>query len=322
MGVDSGQAFTLLIESGLHAGVVQRLTPGIYTLGSELEADIVLSDAAVQPLHLMLELDRHGLRLEPLKGSVTIDGESASLEPGGERHLALPAAFTVGDARIQVTAPADLVRDTKRKRMAAAAMGLAVVGVVGLYTFGPLADAVTVADPTTMAMTDQTGPTRSDDGMMATAALDQGDNVLEAPTQDVAAAHIPKVDMDQAAAQLRERLAAASLADIDVIHAGDRLIAKGSAEPSKMSDWQSVQMWFDGAFAGDVLLVANVEPAEKEEPPKLAIEAVWTGDEPYLMAGGRRFYQGASVGDGWTVERIGTDEIILRRGDQSFSLTL
>lgn len=320
MSVDSGKTFTLLIESGLHKGVVQRLAPGIYTIGSELEADIVLSDATVQPLHMMLELDRHGMRLEPLKGPIAIQGEPGPIEPGGERHLALPASFTVGDARIQVTAPADLVRDTKRKRMAAAAMGLAAVGIVGLYTFGPLADAVTIADRPEADMIGQTRPAGPDDGLMA-AALDQSGKT-EAPPKEVVAAPLPEVDLDQAAAELRERLAVASLPGIKVVHGGDRLVAKGSAEPSKMTDWQSVQMWFDTEFAGDVLLVANVEPAEKEEPPKLAIEAVWTGEKPYLMAGGRRFFEGSSVGNGWTVERIGSNEIILRRGDQSFSLTL
>ncbi|MGI9498677.1 MAG: SctD/MshK family protein, partial [Geminicoccaceae bacterium] len=78
----------------------------------------------------------------------------------------------------------------------------------------------------------------------------------------------------------------------------------------------------DGAFGQDFLLVADVEPAEKETPPKLAIEAVWAGDDPYLVAGGRRFFVGAAIGDGWTIGRIGAGEITFKRGDRSFSLTL
>ena len=81
-------------------------------------------------------------------------------------------------------------------------------------------------------------------------------------------------------------------------------------------------MWFDGAFGQEFMLVTDVQEEVLKEPPKLAIEAIWLGDQPYLMAGGQRFHEGSAVGDGWMVEQIRTDEIIFRRGDRTFSLTL
>ena len=65
-------------------------------------------------------------------------------------------------------------------------------------------------------------------------------------------------------------------------------------------------------------MVADVQPVEQQQPPKLAIEAVWSRDEPYPVAGGHRFFVGTHVGDGWTIDRIGPEEIVFKRGDKTF----
>ncbi|MGI9435281.1 MAG: SctD/MshK family protein [Geminicoccaceae bacterium] len=317
----------MIIESGLHAGVVQRFAPGMYTIGSELESDVVLSDPDVASLHVVMELDYRGLRLEPLKGPVSVDGETAPLDPGAERNLPLPATFRIGKARISIKAPHDAVRSKTRLRLAALATSTAVLGMVGLFTFGPMAGSVdsvekpvhredvaqspTAPDPTTAMAADQTSDPST---------IDEADRaVADAALHDVA---FDEVTLDDVAGDLRKRLASAALDDIDLVLAGDRLVARGTADPDMMGEWQSVQMWFDTEHAGQFLLVSEVAPAEKQEPPQLAIEAVWLGDTPYLLAGGHRFHQGAAIGEGWVVEHIGADEIKLKRGDQLFSLTL
>lgn len=314
MSADSGSAFTFFVESGLHAGTVQRLVPGIYTLGSELEADIILSDDGIKGIHLLIELDRRGLRLEPLQGSIAINGESISLEPGDERHLASPASFTIGAATIKITAPKDAVQTKRRMLTAIAAAGLTALAVIGFQLFGsqPGVDAPALALMQEPAPEADSAPKEMADGQ----AVEE--TVAAAP----AIAPAPAVTLDQAASALRQRLAADDFADIEVKTAVDRIVVRGEAEPARMGDWQSIRIWFDGAFGQDYLLQAHVEPAEKAEPPKLAIEAVWVGDDPYLVAGGRRFFVGASIGDGWTIGRIGSSEIVFKRDGKSFSLTL
>ena len=314
MSADSGSAFTLFIETGLHAGTVQRLAPGIYTLGSELEADIILSDDDIKAVHLLIEFDRRGLRLEPLQGSIAIDGESVDLEPGDERYLSSPVSFAIGAVTIKITAPKDVAKAKRRMRAAVVALGLTALAVFGFQLFG--SHQGVHAPPLALVQEPALEADRAPKEMVDGRAVDE--TVATTP----ALAPAPEFTLDQAATALRERLAAGDFTDIEVKTAVDRIVVRGEAEPLRMDDWQSIRIWFDGAFGRDYLLQAEVEPAEKATPPKLAIEAVWVGDDPYLVAGGRRFFVGAPIGDGWTIGRIGAGEIVFKRDGKSFSLTL
>lgn len=317
-------SFTVFIETGLHAGAVQRLEPGLYTIGSELDSDVVLSDPGVESVHAILDFGDTGLRLEPAKGAIAIHGESGRLEPGDERHLTLPAKFSIGDTTISIRAPKDAMKLRVRKRYAMAGMAAAVLGVVGLYAIGPLSGSFAPPPGSEVAGGQHRG--------LPETVIGQADTTLQdrpAPVEPLLpgpAATAPKLDpvvtVDIAAQELRSRLAASSLTSIEVIVRKDHLLAKGTAEAERMADWQSVQMWFDGEYGRDVSLVPQVEPAEKAKPPALAIEAIWAGETPYLMAGGRRYFEGAKIGDGWTIESIKPEQITLSRGDQSFSITL
>ena len=319
-----GQMFTIFVESGLHAGTVQRLGSGSYTIGSELEADIILSDDGVRSIHLVLDLDPRGLRLEPLQGAVAIDGESAALEPGGERHLAFPASFQIGKTAIRITAPADTVQTRRRRRLLIGAAACAMLAVVTFQIINPFAGSA--PGETAQALMQpaeslpESFPADSTAASEATEASPQGETGLLSP-EDAAEAK-PDITLDQAAAALRERLADEGFPDIKVQTAVDRIMARGEADPLRMDAWQAIRIWFDSTYGRDYLLVATIEPAKNETPPDLAIEAVWSGDDPYLVAGGQRFFVGAHVGDGWMIDRIGSDEIRFTRGDKSFSLTL
>jgi hypothetical protein len=323
MSAEIGSTFTIFIETGLHAGTVQRLAPGIYTLGSELDADIVLSDRDVKPVHLILEFDKGGVRLEPLQGGIAIQGESAVLEPGGERFASAPLTFSIGETTINVTAPADAVQSRRRTRLLvgvaavviAAALGVQVTGALKAPDLGgppPLADAETLQPA---------GSTSREPPASRTINALEEQRQLASTSDDIALS-LPEVTLDHAAAELRDRLAASGLSAIAVRTAGDRIMVQGEAEPERMADWQDVRIWYDGAYGREFLLDASVKPAEAVEPPKLAIEAVWSGDKPYLVAGGQRFFVGNQIGDGWMIERIAAREVVFRRGDKSFSLTL
>lgn len=324
MSAESGSTFTLFIESGLHAGAVQRLSPGIYTLGSELDADIVLSDGEVKAVHLIVELGPRGIRLEPLQGAVAVDGEKADLEPGGERHVGSPAAFAIGETRIRITAPKDAVRSQRRLRTAAIAAGLAALAVVSFQILDPLG-VTPLEGPAApqAAMNEPLANLPADGASMAEGVEASADDARpSAAAGDGVDAASPGITLDQAAAALRDRLAAEDFPDIAVKTGVDRIMVRGEADPARMDDWQTVRIWFDGIYGQELLLVADIEPARVQEPPKLAIEAVWSGKDPYLIAGGQRFAVGAHVGDGWTIGRIEAKEITFTRGSKSFSLTL
>lgn len=322
MAATSGSAFTLFVETGLHAGTVQRLLPGMHTLGSELDADIVLSDLDVKAIHLIIELDHRGLRLEPLQGAIAIDGEGEVLEPGGERHLPFPASFSLGNVTIMVTAPTDRVQTKRRVRAAAFLTGTALLALVGFQVIDPVGRAASDEPVSPLAATKLAGEPEIDDGLATPGITAKKASDTEPPESDQLVKTVPEVTLDDAAAALRARLEADGLRHIEVKTAVDRLLVRGEAEPERMADWRTIRVWFDGTFGQDVLLVAAVDPVENREPPALAIEAVWSGDDPYLIAGGKRFFLGAAIGDGWTIERIDAVEITFRRGNRTFSLTL
>ena len=321
MNAEPGSVFTLFIETGLHAGTVQRLAPGIYTVGNELEADIILFDKDIEALHLIVELDRQGLRLEPLQGSVAVDGEHVSLAPGGERHLAFPVGFSIGGTSIKITAPKDAVQSRRRMRRAVVAAGVAFLAVVGFQIADSLGSGPRQNVASVLPQEPQIDQAVGDGGTVGMKSDDDGKEDRSPDGEDIAVAQ-PDVTLDQAAAALRERLADDDFRDIAVKTAVDRIIVRGEAEPARMGEWQDIRIWFDSTFGRDFLLAAEVEPAEEEAPPSLAIEAVWSGDDPYLIAGGQRLAIGAHVGDGWMIDRIGADEITFKRGDRTFSLTL
>lgn len=330
MSADTGSTFTIFIETGLHAGTVQRLTPGMYTIGSELDADIILSDSDVKAVHLIIELDQHGVRLEPLQGRIAIDGESADLEPGGERHLGCPVSFAIGGTEIKVTAPADIAKARRHTRALVGVAGVVIAAVLGFQVMGAFTAPDLDAPPPSM-IAEEERPAEQPVQLAGSAAeappASRTINALEeqrdAPSgSDEVALTVPDITIDQAAAALRDRLATDELTDIEVKTAGDRIMVRGEAEPDRMDDWQDVRIWFDGAYGRHILMVASVEPAEKAEPPKLAIEAIWSGEKPYLIAGGQRFFVGNHIGDGWMIEQIASNEIVFKRGDKSFSLTL
>ncbi|MEM9442303.1 MAG: FHA domain-containing protein [Pseudomonadota bacterium] len=325
MSADIGSTFTIFIETGLHAGTVQRLTPGMYTLGSELDADIILSDQDVKPVHLIMELDQGGIRLEPLQGDIIIEGEQAALEPGGERFANAPLTFAIGDTTINVSAPADAQRTRRRTRLLVGVAAMLIAVVMGFQVIGafnaPDLDVSTAMSGAKTDTRDNAGPNGKG------ASISRTMNALEEQRQlalasDAAAPTIGEATLDQAVTELQDRLTAADLLDIAVRTEGGRIVVRGEAEPERMADWQQVRIWFDGTFSRNFLLDAIVEPAVAVEPPKLAIEAIWSGDKPYLIAGGKRFFIGHQIGDGWMIEHIASNEIVFKRGDKSFSLAL
>jgi hypothetical protein len=52
-------------------------------------------------------------------------------------------------------------------------------------------------------------------------------------------------------------------------------------------------------------------------------QAVWLGPQPYVInERGRRLYPGAGLDDGWVLQRIENDRVVLVRDGRQFELTL
>jgi hypothetical protein len=81
--------FELQIQSGLHAGAVETLPEGRHRIGSDIEADIVLVEDGIAPIHVAIGLSGRFARIEALSDGVTIDGRGPLAVACGQNRRAL-----------------------------------------------------------------------------------------------------------------------------------------------------------------------------------------------------------------------------------------
>ncbi|MFC3282187.1 SctD/MshK family protein [Litchfieldella rifensis] len=128
---------------------------------------------------------------------------------------------------------------------------------------------------------------------------------------------------DTPAEALKQQLAQAGLDNLHVEDAGNHLVVSGEFAPNRYNDWQSVQRWFDQRYGSSQVLISNARPGLTPEKPEFQFQAVWFGENPYVIdARGERLYPGASLPEGWVLSDIKDNRVTLRRGDDRFSLTL
>ncbi|XUJ32400.1 SctD/MshK family protein [Bradyrhizobium japonicum] len=59
---------------------------------------------------------------------------------------------------------------------------------------------------------------------------------------------------------------------------------------------------------------------EEKMPSSIAVQAVWRGSEPYLLIAGQKYFVGALLSNGWTVDRIEDGRVLLSRNGRSAAL--
>lgn len=295
---------TLFVLEGPNAGTVQKLSPAAYRVGSGLESDIVLADEALAPVHGLIDIDRHRVRIEPLAGTMTVPGRTGLLEPGGAVTLPLPAELTLGSSRIVLRSPVEATVGGSRLRAVTVTAALLVIlgGLSGIALSsggsGGGSDGPAV---------DQAAAPEAGKPAVQTAAL--------APV-------VPRQQTPQEA--LQARIDASGLGGITLAAKGSRIVASGRLSPAEMAQWREIQAWFDRTFASSALLASEVTTGAGSGAPELVIQAVWTGDNPYLITHtGSKYFEGADLGGGWSVDSIRADAVTLRsRAGQTFVMVL
>ncbi|KVZ93404.1 FHA domain-containing protein [Burkholderia ubonensis] len=100
----TGNAFEVVVLSGLHAGATVRLDGKSHVvIGRDMACDIMLRDKAVADRHLMFVVLEHKLSVVALADSVEIDGQA--LASGKTRTLRNGARILLGDISITVGEP-------------------------------------------------------------------------------------------------------------------------------------------------------------------------------------------------------------------------
>ena len=284
----------LTVTQGLHQGGRIRLDGTVYTVGSTAEADFILNDPGIAPRHLVLRLEGDRVAVEALGGDVRVDdgrGRSTLVPAGSGYRAELPLGLTLGEARLSVQ-PARPVPVQAAPQRLGRVQWLIALGLMGLCAVA-------------FAMRDESPRSR-----VATAAAAM-------PATPVAPSPATALAWLQAEAHN------AGLTSVAFSQAGGQLVASGHTDPSQQARWDALRQGFDARYGRHVMLKSTVLSRAEVARPRVHFQAVWFGAQPYVInEGGKRLYPGASVGDGWSLDRIEEDQVVLARGDERFTLTL
>ena len=359
-------SFSLTLEAGAHAGVVQRLTPGNYAIGRDLDADLVLADPSLEARHAVVSLAGRRVHVRAIDGPVDLPGRRR-LSPGQQRRLSLPVELGMGETRMRLAAPACGDRLGWRTALLGLAVlcGSIIIPIGTESSSSSLASRTSVAAaevavaapapivrPTPMVESDATGEGSEALRRAVRAAISAGAGrggqlaaIEAAPDRFRLTGFVPtavdrgaielmladrtdRIDLDllaidEVAGELGARLAAAGLADaVTVVPGFGTITVDGAIDPALQPAWQLTQAWFDQRFTQRIVLVCNVAVSDEDSGPRLTVEAVWVGDRPYVVAAdGRRYGEGAALDNGWQLDRIEADRLLISRGGQQLALT-
>jgi hypothetical protein len=145
---------------------------------------------------------------------------------------------------------------------------------------------------------------------------------LNGNAPNAAASTAGAINAEEAGRKLTERFEASGLTGLRVSAAGGQVTVTGSITKQQTGAWTEAQQWFDGAYRGRLVLVANVTPAEAKKPaPVVNVQAVWFGERPYIItAEGNRYYKGAFLDNGWMIKDIVEGRILLAKDGETLAL--
>lgn len=283
------------VETGLHAGVADTLAAGTYRIGRGCDADIVLADGGLAPVHGSIEVRDGALRVAAMDASVTIgpveagSSEIITLEPGTDRNVSLPAIITLGETQLRVD---PLEAPKPRATPRALLLPVMIGATVPVLLFLGISLAMTPA-------------------------------VLRAAPQVPAINHAAATDAaSRAADALNRRLYEAGLGK--AIHAsvsGAAVLARGTVEPGRSADWLATEAWYDQVFAAKTPLLRQIATGTNPAAPSVSISAVWAGDDPHVVTrNGEKFGVGATLDGGWKIVKIDHDGVQLEREGRTMTL--
>lgn len=307
--------YVLAIGAGLYAGTSQDLPAGTYVIGGGIEADMVFMGEGLAPRHAIVAINGHEARVEALADGVSIAG-CGTLRVGRAMTVALPFELSIAALRMSWSRAA-CKSDTILTASLAASRGLRRLSGVRLRSAAALGvAAVTVAVITSNIVAAGSGPAGHFVDMgphlaTGTAATETGGSArlglaaqMSAPTGAA---------INDAAEQLKSEVERAGLLNVTVGASSGVVMAQGTVEPGVVGQWQNVQQWFDERFKGEVVLVNGVAVKAEKVPSSLAIEGVWRGPQSHLVIRGQKYLEGAMLDDGWTIQRIEAERVVLKR---------
>ncbi|MEY9463290.1 type III secretion protein D [Bradyrhizobium ottawaense] len=285
------------VLSGLYTGLKGKAAGGDSIVGSGFDADMIFVEQGLEPHHLRIIAQHDSIEVEALAANISIDG-LASIASGERVRVPLPAVVHAGAMSIRwSTEDVQPVSSSKRSRSLTLALSLVLLSSVVIGTVS------TIFAPGDRAVVPSTQSPRTVE-------------IATKPTVD----HSDPRAADEMAVSLRQEIERARLLDVKIGRGPGVVTAEGTITPNLVVKWKEIQQWFDRQTNGTTTLVNAVTVKEEKMPSSIAVQAVWRGSEPYLLIAGQKYFVGALLSNGWTVDRIEDGRVLLSRNGRSAAL--
>lgn len=289
--------YVVAIGAGLYAGTSQSLLAGTYVIGGGVDADVVFMGEGLAPRHAVMTIDGDEARVEALADGVSLAG-FGMLKVGRAVTATLPFDLSIAGLLMSwgrtacasdtvLAAPRDLRLFSGGRLRSAAVLSVAVV------TLAVIASNIIAAGSGGAAITEAHGSAKPELAAQ-----------LSAP---------PAQLISNAADELKGEVDKAGLLNVSVDTSGGVVMARGTVEPNNTGRWLNVQQWFDERFKGEATLVNGVAVKAEKVPSSLAIEGVWRGPQSHLVIRGQKYLEGAMLDDGWIIQHIEAERVVLKR---------
>ncbi|WP_027168288.1 hypothetical protein [Mesorhizobium sp. WSM3224] len=284
------------VLSGLYCGLTGKLAAEANVIGSGLDADVIFVEQGLAPYHLRITLLANSMEVEALAADLNVKGSGNV--PVGERIVVpLPVVIDLGAMSILWSAPgAAPAGSSSTPRLSAPVLAFLLLGSVGIGALSAI-----------FSYYDSAG---------ASSANSPDAKLASKPTHNLADSETTMA----AAEDLQQEVDRAGLLNIKIGSAKGVVTAEGTVTSASATSWQQVQQWFDHHTKGALTLVNGVITKDEKAPSAIAVEAVWRGPSPYVVINGEKYFVGALLDDGWTVDRIEDSRVLLNRNGRLASL--
>ncbi|WP_040637791.1 MULTISPECIES: SctD/MshK family protein [Microvirga] len=284
------------VLSGLYCGLTGQLAPGTNVIGSSFDADIVFVEQGLAPHHLSITLRVNSIEVEALAAGCNVES-SGNIAAGECSVVPLPAVTDLGAMSILWSVQgAEPAGSSIAPRLSIPVPALVLLGSIGIGAVSAILSYYGSAG----ALSANSPDARPESKL----TYNLGDN------QTIVAA----------ARDMQQEVDKAGLLNIKIGSAKGVVTAEGTVTSASATSWQQVQQWFDQRTEGALTLVNRVITKEEKSPSAIAIEAVWRGPSPYVVVKGEKYFIGALLDDGWTVDRIEDRRVLLSRNGRLASL--
>lgn len=287
---DDNLPVILRVSNGRHAGCVTQIEEPRFSIGDDLDHDIMLTDSDISGPPILI-IARHTclgrvLTVNSRRDDVRLNKSRLVDGLGYER---LPCILSIGSVQIGIEADKSVVKAAKPQHELMMILSLIAVGIF----------AWTV--PSWLPVPHNT--------------------VLQTAATNVASES--EIPMDAPLSQiLEDRIASTNLSDYVSVQLGpdNTVTLSGSVPTGLMTPWRSLLSELDTTTYANRLLVKVKQASELGSLPAISIVQL-SGDPMLVLSSGKLLGLGDEIVDEWTIDAITSSGLTLSRAGEAIEVT-